>query len=729
MPHTTNVCALSLALWLTGCGDPPATSGGATPSASTTASASVEAPLPPAPAAEPITGGAIALAGERVLVADEERSALWSLALPLTQGQAKRINLPGPPAQIAVVGERVLVTIRDPGLLVALDQATLKETARVALAPDAWGLAVSADRQTAVVSSAWTHQVSAVSLGALELRWTTNVAREPRAVVIPSNGDRVYVSHAVGAALTRIDGLAGAAPKVKRVALPPSPSRAPRGETLSASFGMAAVMSPTQDRLFVARQALGALGRVWPGSWAGAGTVDALLLADDTPLAPSRAAKKVHRLDDFVDNAKYAHHPDADASVYIEHRFLGGEHGPLPFTEEVPFAQPAAMAYRQSTNTLLVASQGTDMLVELDALALEPALHRIKLYPLGAGYGRELRLAKMGAAPSAIALSPDETTAYVWCRASFDVLAVPLVAVAEHSGNVAPQRLRVGEEDPLLEGLAKNDPKRPFREAAAVGRRHFYNALDEGTTGRMSCNGCHPDGRDDGHVWLEVEPLRAEDGSHTFVGGTGIAALNRPRKKGETRHWFEQEVHRPRLRQTVMLAGRVADKRRFGWLAESEDLVARIAAGFDLHRWHGRWDDVTGSSEGRSRALAAFLLRGLVPPPRPDGELSETEKHGKKLFEDDRVGCAACHLPSSGYSNGVATKVRLPDATAGMINETGLSFLTPPLAYVGGTPPYLHDGSVATLEALIHENDDRMGKTNHLSAADRAALVAFLRTL
>ena len=52
-----------------------------------------------------------------------------------------------------------------------------------------------------------------------------------------------------------------------------------------------------------------------------------------------------------------------------------------------------------------------------------------------------------------------------------------------------------------------------------------------------------------------------------------------------------------------------------------------------------------------------------------------------------------------------------------------------PLLFVGGTPPYYHDGRVRTLEELVSTNDDRMGKTNQLSEADRAALVAFLKTL
>lgn len=66
---------------------------------------------------------------------------------------------------------------------------------------------------------------------------------------------------------------------------------------------------------------------------------------------------------------------------------------------------------------------------------------------------------------------------------------------------------------------------------------------------------------------------------------------------------------------------------------------------------------------------------------------------------------------------------------AGFTEDAENKYKTPSLLFVGGTPPYFHDGSYATLEELIDKNDDRMGKTNHLSAEDKAALVAYLRTL
>lgn len=56
---------------------------------------------------------------------------------------------------------------------------------------------------------------------------------------------------------------------------------------------------------------------------------------------------------------------------------------------------------------------------------------------------------------------------------------------------------------------------------------------------------------------------------------------------------------------------------------------------------------------------------------------------------------------------------------------------TPTVKGVWQTPPYLHDGSAATLMDVIttHNPDDRHGKTSHLTTTEKGQLVAYLREL
>ena len=117
------------------------------------------------------------------------------------------------------------------------------------------------------------------------------------------------------------------------------------------------------------------------------------------------------------------------------------------------------------------------------------------------------------------------------------------------------------------------------------------------------------------------------------------------------------------------------------------------------------------------------------------------ENRGRKLFMSGvgqgGAGCSSCHLPP--------TFALTPDARSNGLDvgETRL-FKAPSLRSVGLTGPYMHDGRFAALADVVDfydhgiqkgpALDDRLregGKPQrlNLSAADRAALVAFLMTL
>ena len=88
-----------------------------------------------------------------------------------------------------------------------------------------------------------------------------------------------------------------------------------------------------------------------------------------------------------------------------------------------------------------------------------------------------------------------------------------------------------------------------------------------------------------------------------------------------------------------------------------------------------------------------------------------------------------CHTPTTEFTTRLPYPLKKVDPPAGFEEEEDNNFKAPSLFFVGGTAPYYHDGSAPTLEALIAKNGDRMGKTSHLSAAEKAALVAYLETL
>jgi cytochrome c peroxidase len=179
-----------------------------------------------------------------------------------------------------------------------------------------------------------------------------------------------------------------------------------------------------------------------------------------------------------------------------------------------------------------------------------------------------------------------------------------------------------------------------------------------------------------------------------------------------------------------MLAGRVKANGPYGWHAQSKDFSERVAEGFMRHRWSSSAADTKSWLVGeRSYALQIFLRKGLVTPPRPERALTDEEMRGKKVFESDATQCARCHLPGPELTDRTAYEFDKVPPPAGFEEEEDRKFKTPSLLFVSGTAPYYHDGRVSTLEALIAGNNDRMGKTNQLSGADRTALIAYLKTL
>jgi cytochrome c peroxidase len=122
------------------------------------------------------------------------------------------------------------------------------------------------------------------------------------------------------------------------------------------------------------------------------------------------------------------------------------------------------------------------------------------------------------------------------------------------------------------------------------------------------------------------------------------------------------------------------------------------------------------------------------------------ENRGKALFVNN---CAVCHLPGQeahfslirAANNGLDADYKNADGGAGDVTldprQIGL-FQSPALRNVEHTGPYMHDGRFDTLDKVIehyskevkpHPNlDPRMQRLN-FTASEKAALIAFLKTL
>jgi cytochrome c peroxidase len=148
-------------------------------------------------------------------------------------------------------------------------------------------------------------------------------------------------------------------------------------------------------------------------------------------------------------------------------------------------------------------------------------------------------------------------------------------------------------------------------------------------------------------------------------------------------------------------------------------------------------EDIADDPELAAKVAAARAAAEANP-------MSEEAKRGREIFFGERGNCTACHvganLADEQYHNiGVGMDKPEPDvgrfAVTKNPRDTG-AFKTPTVRNVALSAPYMHDGSVATLEEVVewydkggHPNPHLSDKIRplKLSAQDKADLVAFMK--
>lgn len=153
-----------------------------------------------------------------------------------------------------------------------------------------------------------------------------------------------------------------------------------------------------------------------------------------------------------------------------------------------------------------------------------------------------------------------------------------------------------------------------------------------------------------------------------------------------------------------------------------------------------------------TRALSAFQRTLIAGNSRYDQYLqtsneqllTEKEKAGMLLFFGNHANCGSCHggflLTNQAFLN---NGLYLNYADVGRMRitlnpEDEGKFVVPSLRDVSRTAPYMHDGSLETLEDVLahynqggtgHPNQDERVRPLGLTTDEKSALVAFLKTL
>ena len=310
--------------------------------------------------------------------------------------------------------------------------------------------------------------------------------------------------------------------------------------------------------------------------------------------------------------------------------------------------------------------------------------------------------------------------------------------------------------DETVAALDNSPASNPADDRVATLGRVLFHDLRLSTNNRASCAGCHQ------QRFGFTDPMRFSNGIST-AGTTDFHAM----RLGNLRYWQPGTMFWDRrvISAEVQASHPLHSLVEMGWggPAGGIDALIRKMEGTtyypDLFAW--AFGSATITEPRMQQALAQFV-RAMVShdsrwdsgyarvfsPSAPNRALdvdlpdfTSEENRGRQLFmtavEQGGAGCASCHRPPT---FALTADARSNGLDAG---ETRL-FKAPTLRSVGLTGPYMHDGRFATLAEVVDfyasgvrdgpALDPRLRQGDEprrlvLSAADRAALVAFLETL
>lgn len=180
--------------------------------------------------------------------------------------------------------------------------------------------------------------------------------------------------------------------------------------------------------------------------------------------------------------------------------------------------------------------------------------------------------------------------------------------------------------------------------------------------------------------------------------------------------------------------------------------LERIAGDAEYERMFQEAYGQEPGAYGISRSIAAFERTFISGHSRFDryeyqqdeNALSEEEKRGREVFFSSETACTECHVPplftNFEYEN-IGLYVNYADSGRARISEVSADngkFKVPTLRNVALTAPYMHDGSLASLEEVVeHFNSGGVGHVNQnplvkplgLTEQEKSDLVAFLSSL
>jgi len=590
------------------------------------------------------------------------------------------------PVRIARAGDSLFVTVRGSGEVVVLNDGNgqLSEAGRIAVGPDPFGIVANEQGTRVYVAVGMSGSVLEIDALTFEvLNRFDGIPGQPRWLALHPSGKALYVGSAFGGTWSHVDLETGAL----ETHTPP--------ERFRASFDHE--RGEANERVIMTPRITGDLAVSPDGR-----TIAVPVLYVDHFTSVDNEEGEIG------ETGGYSSGPGVGRTnpvVLMVESDRGGE--PRPEGQRTLFAQGArSIVNNGSLDQQNVRSYLSSLTFSPDGLMLLASMEgseAIVAMPMNIGDNRNGISARGGRADFDIDFEPGfEQDAGFEFQAAYTVATdagprglvftsrdaamvdswldrsvakVPFEELHEAVGTrVVNNNLFQGEDLGLSIGSAVISADLTVDASVDQGRKLFYSATNGSMaahSGGISCATCHMDGRNDGLSW-------------TFAEGD---------------------------RQTPSLAGNVTATEPVTWTKDFEgepisvDLEVRLTSGTRMG----------GSGAGMQQSFSVQDYIDFTPYPQTVAELDAGAiERGREIFNGS-AQCSSCH-------NGAQFTDSQPYAMAGLD-----AVRTPTLRGVAATAPYLHDGRAADLAELVAIAErEGMGKTEHLSADEKADLVTYL---
>jgi len=310
------------------------------------------------------------------------------------------------------------------------------------------------------------------------------------------------------------------------------------------------------------------------------------------------------------------------------------------------------------------------------------------------------------------------------------LIAAATLVVAACSGggspNVAPPDSRFDWKLPKGFPLPLTPPDNLQTPARfALGRKLFHDRRLS-ANGTQSCGDCHQQS----HAFSDGRPVA--------IGSTGehhtrnaMTLTNAGYNASYT--WDSTRVRSLEQQAVVLMFN--THPIELGVSGHEQEIVSRFDndVAMFVEAFPGERHPV--SIRNMARALAAFeraLISGHSPYDRlvygsEENALSTAAWRGMRLFFSKRAGCSECH---QGFNFSGESRYAGHSKTTPVLVRNGVTngaFRVPTLRNIELTAPYMHDGSIATIDEVIERYV--VARKLTLDASERADLAEFLRSL